>query len=181
MNPRYGMARYFCYQHDERAMLAHCAMCARPCCRDCTVEMVGDYFCETCKVTVTMQLQSDQIVPEAGRAAMMGVASVFVLGALLGRRSITGSRAASTARQVGRASTQRDDVQRAEKSIEVLGDQLAQIEAELGAKLERVRSEWAVDALEIEEVKLAPRKSEIGVELVALAWVPETGPAAEAR
>ena len=97
-----------------------------------------------------------------------------VLGALLGRRSVTGSRAASAARQVGRASTQRDDVQRAERSIEELGDQLAQIEAELSAKLERVRSEWAVDALEIEEVTLAPRKSEIGVELVALAWVQET-------
>jgi len=97
-----------------------------------------------------------------------------VLGALLGRRSVSGSRAASAARQVGRASTQRDDVQRAERSIEELGDQLAQIEAELSAKLERVRSEWAVDTLEIEEVTLAPRKSEIGVELVALAWVQET-------
>lgn len=104
-----------------------------------------------------------------------------VLGALLGRRSVTSSRAASAARQVGRASTQRDDVQRAEKSIEELSDQLAQIEAELGAKLEQVRSEWAVDALEIEEVTLAPRKSEIGVELVALAWVPETGPEADVR
>jgi len=104
-----------------------------------------------------------------------------VLGALLGRRSVTGSRAASAARQVGRASTQRDDVQRAERSIEELGDQLARIEAELGAKLERVRSEWAVDALEIEEVTLAPRKSEIGVELVALAWVPEIGPEAELK
>jgi hypothetical protein len=98
-----------------------------------------------------------------------------VLGALLGRRSVTSSRAASAARQVGRASNQRDDVQRAEKSIDELTDQLARIEAELAGKMEQVRAEWDMDALEIEEVTLAPRKSEIGVELVALAWRPETG------
>jgi hypothetical protein len=97
-----------------------------------------------------------------------------VLGALLGRRSVTGSKATTAARQVGRAATQRDDVLRAQQSIEELTDQLAEIEAELGGKLDQVRSEWAVDALEIEEVTLSPRKSEIGVELVALAWVPES-------
>ena len=96
-----------------------------------------------------------------------------LLGALLGRRSVTSSRAASAARQVGRASTQRDDVQRAEKSIDELTDRLARIEAELAEKLEQVRDEWDVDALEIEEVSLSPRKSEIGVDLVALAWVEE--------
>jgi hypothetical protein len=89
-----------------------------------------------------------------------------LLGALLGRRSVTSSRAASAARQVGRASTQRDDVQRAEKSIDELTDRLARIEAELAEKLEQVRDEWDVDALEIEEVSLSPRKSEIGVDLV---------------
>lgn len=96
-----------------------------------------------------------------------------LLGALLGRRSVTSSRAASAARQVGRASTQRDDVQRAKQSIDELTDQLTRIEAELAGKLEQVRAEWAVDALEIEEVSLSPRKSEIGVDLVALAWVEE--------
>jgi len=104
-----------------------------------------------------------------------------VLGALLGRRRVTSSRAASAARQVGRASTQRDDVQRAEASIQELTDQLGRIEAELAGQLEEVRAEWAVDALEIEEVTLSPRKSEIGVELVALAWVAGTDPEEKAR
>jgi hypothetical protein len=97
-----------------------------------------------------------------------------VLGALLGRRTVTGSKAATAARQVGRAATQRDDVQRAEQLIEELTNQLAKIEAELAGELEQVRSEWAVDVLEIDEVSVSPRKSEIGVELVALAWVPES-------
>ena len=65
-------------------------------------------------------------------------------------------------------------MQRAERSIEELTVQLKQIEVELGEKLDQVRSDWAVDALEIEEVTLSPRKSEIGVELVALAWAPES-------
>ncbi len=96
-----------------------------------------------------------------------------VLGALLGRRTVTGARAATAARQVGRAATQRDDVQRAERSIEELTGMLAQIEADLGEALEAVRADWAVDSLQIETVNLPPKKSEIEVELVALAWVPE--------
>jgi hypothetical protein len=96
-----------------------------------------------------------------------------VLGALLGRRSITGSKAATAARQVGRASSQRDDVERAERAIEELNEQLADLESDLADRLDRVREEWAVDALKVEEVTLAPRKSEIGVEIVALAWNPE--------
>lgn len=98
-----------------------------------------------------------------------------LLGALLGKRSMTGSKAATAARHVGRTATQRDDVQRAERSIKELNQQLVQLESELGGELEAVRSKWAVDALEVEEVTLAPRKSEIGVELVALAWVADTG------
>jgi hypothetical protein len=59
------------------------------------------------------------------------------------------------------------------RSIEELTERLKQIEVELGEKLDQVRSDWAVDALEMEEITLSPRKSEIGIELVALAWAPE--------
>ena len=96
-----------------------------------------------------------------------------ILGALLGKRTVTGSKAATAARQVGRAATQKDDVERAERAIAELTEQLAEIEIELSERLEGVRSEWALDRLEIEEVRLPPRKSEIGVDLVALAWDPE--------
>jgi len=96
-----------------------------------------------------------------------------ILGALLGKRSVTGSKAATAARQVGRAATRKDDVERAERTIEELNSQLADIEIELSERLDRLREEWAVDQLKIEQISLAPRKSEIGVELVALAWEPE--------
>ena len=96
-----------------------------------------------------------------------------ILGALLGKRTVTSSKAATAARQVGRAATQKDDVERAERAIAELTEQLADIEIELSERLDGVRAEWAVDRLEIEEVRLPPRKSEIGVDLVALAWDPE--------
>ena len=96
-----------------------------------------------------------------------------ILGALLGKRKVTSSKAATAARQVGRAATQKDDVDRAERAIAELMEQLAGIEIELAERLDGLRAEWAVDQLEIEKVQLAPRKSEIGVDLVALAWAPE--------
>jgi hypothetical protein len=74
---------------------------------------------------------------------------------------------------VSRTASQRDDVKRAERAIEELEGQLAEIEIELAEKLERTREEWSLESLEVEEVVLAPRKSEIGVELVALAWRPD--------
>ena len=99
----------------------------------------------------------------------VGIGSTL-LGTLLGGRSFTGAKARTAARQVSRAASQRDDVTRAEKQIEELEARLAEIEIELTEKLDRARSDWAVESLEVEEVVLAPRKSEIGVELVALAW-----------
>ena len=102
----------------------------------------------------------------------VGIGSTL-LGSLLGGRSFTGSKATTAARQVSRTASQRDDVKRAERAIEELEGQLAEIEIELAETLERTRQEWSLESLEVEEVVLAPRKSEIGVELVALAWRPD--------
>ena len=104
--------------------------------------------------------------------SVVGIGSTL-LGTLLGGRSFTGSKATTAARQVSRAASQRDDVRRVESQIEELEAQLADIELELTEKLEQTRADWNVESLTVEEVVLAPRKSEIGVELVALAWQPD--------
>ena len=147
--------------------------------RDAAVAKVRDKYrrrvdsIEGKLATARSRLEREQSQYDSQRLESAVSVGSTILGALLGRRT-TGSKASTAARQVGRASTQRDDVKRAERSLEELHEQLAQIETELGEKLDQVRADWAVDALEIEEVTLSPRKSEISVELVALAWVPET-------
>lgn len=148
--------------------------------RDAAVEKVREKYSrkvdsiERKLTTARNRLDREQSQYDSQRLESAVSLGSTLLGALLGRRTVTSSRAATAARQVGRAATQRDDVQRAERSIEELTVQLKQIEVDLGEKLDQVRSEWAVDALEIEEVTLSPRKSEIEVELVALAWAPES-------
>ena len=147
--------------------------------RDSAVAKIRDQYgrkvdsIETKLATARNRLDREQSQYDSQRLESAVSLGSTLLGALLGRRTITSSRAATAARQVGRAATQRDDVQRAERSIEELTERLKQIEVELGEKLDQVRSDWAVDALEIEEITLSPRKSEIGIELVALAWAPE--------
>ncbi len=108
------------------------------------------------------------------RSRLDGVVSVgsTLLGALLGRR--TGSRAATAARRVGRAAEQRDDVVRAERSLEELEAERAELEAGLAAALEEVRVAGGT-APAIEPVALPPRKSEISVRGVWLAWRARAG------
>ncbi|MCL7961545.1 MAG: DUF87 domain-containing protein [marine benthic group bacterium] len=104
--------------------------------------------------------------------SFVGIGSTL-LETLLGGRSLTGSKATTAARRVSRAASQRDDVKRVEKQIEDLEAQLGEIEIELADELEHARADWSPESLKLEEVVLAPRKSEIGVEMIALAWRPD--------
>jgi len=108
------------------------------------------------------------------RSRLDGAVSVgsTLLGALLGRK--TGTRATTAARRVGRAAEQREDVVRAERSLEELQAGRAELEAGLAAALDEARAA-AARGPEIEDVALPPRKSEIAVRGVWLAWRARTG------
>jgi len=91
-------------------------------------------------------------------------------GALFGRKlaSVTNvRRARETARSASRASREREDVARAEREIEAQKEQLARLEAELAEKTAALA---AAPEAEIETLSLAPRKSDVRIERVALAW-----------
>lgn len=97
-----------------------------------------------------------------------------VLGALLGRKTISKAnlgKLSTAANSFGRASKHKDDIDRAESKKEDLEAELAALESEMSDELAAVRDAWAPDALEVEEVEIAPRKSDIAVKRVALAWV----------
>jgi len=97
-----------------------------------------------------------------------------VLGAFLGRKTLSRTnlnKLTTTANTFGRAAKQKDDVERAEDKVEGLQGELAALDAELEQELAALREDWAPDALEIEVFDVAPRKSDIGVRRVALAWI----------
>jgi hypothetical protein len=100
-----------------------------------------------------------------------------VLGALFGRKLASATnigRAASVAKSVGRAARQREDIVRAEDGEEAVAEQLRQLEAQFEAEALRLRSAGGVEALEIGEIALAPRKADLSVDSLLLLWVPRS-------
>jgi hypothetical protein len=104
-----------------------------------------------------------------------------ILGALLGRKTVSVaniSRARSAAKSASRTAKERSDVANAKNEAETLEQTLADLQAELAAEIEKISQSAAPTALVLEPREIAPRKADIAVEPVVLAWVPwtTTGP-----
>jgi len=95
-----------------------------------------------------------------------------VLGAIFGGRSTATTRAGSAARSAGRVFSERGDVARAGESLESLTAErdalLRQIE------LDATELSTSLDAghIALERLRLAPRKSDIAIGRIAIAWEP---------
>jgi hypothetical protein len=98
-----------------------------------------------------------------------------VLGALFGRKAAsvgTVGRATTAMRGAGRTMRERGDVSRAVDNVETLRDKLAALDAELEDKLADVRDAHDPEVLEIDDVAITPRKADLAVDRVVLAWMP---------
>jgi hypothetical protein len=98
-----------------------------------------------------------------------------LLGALFGRRVLSAStvtRAGTAMRSVGRASKEARDVDRAAANVEVYRQEFADLERELSEEIEKISERIDTASEQLEEVEIRPRKSDIKVKLVALAWAP---------
>jgi hypothetical protein len=94
-----------------------------------------------------------------------------VLGAIFGRRRSIGG-AATAARAASRAVRERGDIARAEETARDAEAALAEVEQELAGKLDELRASLAESALAVEPLAIAPRKGDLTVDRVALAWDP---------
>lgn len=98
-----------------------------------------------------------------------------LLGALFGRKlasSTNVSRAATSVRSASRAAQQRGDIDRAEEDVRALQKELKESEAELESETQRIRETLTVDAMEINDYEVKPRKSDIDADPVTLVWMP---------
>jgi len=96
-----------------------------------------------------------------------------LLGALMGRKAVSAStlgRATTAARGVGRTMKEAEDVKRAAETVEDLQRQVTDLEAELAAQAAGI--ETAMTAGPLERLEIAPKKTAIAVQVVALAWAP---------
>jgi hypothetical protein len=98
-----------------------------------------------------------------------------LLGALLGRKAVSAGtlgRATTAARGVGRSMKEASDVQRAEESVEAVKAAIARLEEQIGGDVAAVTGRFEQDA-PLEKVAISPKRGQIEVQFVALAWKPE--------
>jgi Helicase HerA-like C-terminal len=98
-----------------------------------------------------------------------------ILGSFLGRKRVsrgTLSGVTRAARRFGRASKEKGDIGFAVEKLKVLQGDMAEIESELEDALADLRDTFEVDLLDLETLDLGPRKSDIEIIRLALAWEP---------
>ena len=94
-----------------------------------------------------------------------------VLGAIFGRGGI--GRATTAARGVGRIAREREDVERAEGDLEEIREAIRAFEIEAEEEIRAYLAERADHASELEEIVVRPRKADIQVTSLKLAWKPD--------
>jgi hypothetical protein len=98
-----------------------------------------------------------------------------ILGALLGRKAITATnlgRAGTAARSASRWGQESGDVARAEESLEVLQQRLADAQTQVSAEVATLESTLDAGSVALRPVDVPARKSDIAVGEVALVWAP---------
>ena len=91
-----------------------------------------------------------------------------VLGAILGSRNM--GRATTAARGAGRVAREREDVRRAEDELQDLLGSRRELELEAKEEVRALRAATDLESVELEEVLVRPRKSDISVSDLRLAW-----------
>lgn len=98
-----------------------------------------------------------------------------LLGALLGRKAVSRStlgRATTSARGVGRIFKEKEDVARAEETLEALEARLRELEAQFESEVAKVRDHYEQVVETVETVTIKPKKTQTQIDYLGLVWVP---------
>jgi len=113
---------------------------------------------------------------QAGLQTALSIGATL-LGAFTGRKS--SGKASSAARGFGRSMSERQDVARAEDSVEAVQKQLNELTAEFEAESAELAAKIDPSTEQLETISIKPKKADITVQLLALVWLPyaqdETG------
>ena len=122
---------------------------------------------------LSVEKEKEQAKQEKLKTAISFGATIF--SALLGRKKVSQSslgRAATTARQAGRILKEGKDIDAAKENVTDLQEKLVQLETALSEETEQVKADIDPLTEEFETFVLKPKKMDIAVTLVGLAWVP---------
>jgi hypothetical protein len=120
------------------------------------------------KARAAIAEQEAQATRQKVNAAVSFGATLF--GAVFGTRGSTVNRAATAAKGVSSAFKESSDVDRAQGALDDAIAKRDELAAEIEAEVERIGT--ATDPVDLETVVVKPKKSDIEVRLLAVAWVP---------
>jgi hypothetical protein len=121
-----------------------------------------------------------RVEKEKSQASQAGLQTVFsigatLLGAFTGRKVISSStisKVSSAARKAGQAMEESKDVGEASETVEAIQQQLAELEAEFHEETAALEARLDPQTETFDTVAIRPKKTDISVQLVALAWSP---------
>ncbi|HEX4954104.1 MAG TPA: ATP-binding protein [Thermoanaerobaculia bacterium] len=127
-----------------------------------------------------MRRAQERIEREAQQASAQRTQTLISIGqtalsVLFGRKTLSRStigRAASAVKGVSRSMDQGRDVDRAEEGMAALQQQHADLAAELERELAELSARYDATTAPLETVEIRPRKSDVEVRQVTLAWAP---------
>jgi len=120
------------------------------------------------------------VARESEQAKAQGIQTAIsvgatILGAFLGRKSITAStigRATTAARGAGRVLKETQDVGRAKETVAAVDEAIAALDAQFKAEADALGASTDPLTERLETLALKPTRQNISVRLVALAWAP---------
>jgi hypothetical protein len=116
---------------------------------------------------------------QASGKKMEAVLSVgaSLMGALFGRKTLSTAnvnRMASAARTAARTMKESKDVTLAEEGVEAVQQRIAALNEEFQAEVDRLEAQPDAAVVPLETVSIKPKKTQIAVQKVLLAWAPRT-------
>jgi hypothetical protein len=149
--------------------------------RDAQVEKLRQKYAPK---LATLQAQKQRAVQrierERGQASQQKLQTAIsvgatILGAFLGRKAVSSTsvgRATTAARSASRIGREAQDVARAEDSAEAIDQRLADLNKELEAAIAALDTSLDAQHIELREIRIAPRKSDIAIGMIQLLWTP---------
>ena len=114
---------------------------------------------------------------QASQQKLQAGLSIFstIMGAFVGRKITSATnvgRAASSVRSASKIAKESADIGHAQDTVESVQQKLAELEQEFEQASEQLKEQFSEDKMKIEEISISPRKTDITVDKLALAWIP---------
>ena len=159
----------------QRDFIIRCQQAAREA-RDAEVDTLAQkYNAQIARLQARLHKQQRDLIENETEAAALNrekwvTIGETVVGALLGSRR---TRVISTTMTKQRLTDQaRLDVVEGRQSVDSLRQQISDLQAQSQRAAEAITSRWSAALDDVQEVKVMPRKTDVAVRLVALAWLP---------